>query len=66
MIAMVDPVPYNSNMLKDTLWFFWLLALEKSQFAIIRILQSKPDLQYNNKFVTVSGKTRRVANFMKF
>ena len=29
MIAMVDPVPYNSNMFKDTLRFFSLQTPEK-------------------------------------
>ena len=39
MIAMVNPIPYNSNTFKDT-----LLAPEK--LAIRGISQSKPDLGY--------------------
>ena len=29
MIVIVDPVLYDSNTLKDTLWFIWLQASEK-------------------------------------
>ena len=47
MIAMVDPVPYNSNTFKDTCDSFDYELQKNSQFVIIGISQSKPNLWYN-------------------
>ena len=46
MIAMVDPVPYNGILFKDTLRFFDCELQKNSLFTIIRISQSKSDLRY--------------------
>ena len=46
MIAMVDPVSYNSNTYKDTYDSFDCELQKNLQFAIIRISQSKPELWY--------------------
>ena len=58
MIVMDDPVPYDSNMVKDTLWFVWLQAAEKLVIRIIRISQSKPSLRYvsySQIFINILG-----------